>query len=436
MWNYKLIVAGWCIVASYASYAQDTLTVEKAIAMAVKENYDLKIARNNVRVAEVESSLLNSGYLPRFTAGGNVNYANEDQDVAFSDGTATSIDGAETEMYSASVTAEYTLFDGMERKFTNERQEGNLQLNEWQERQQIENTIISIYETYYNVAFQQQVAQNLLINIENSRDRLLRSQKRLKYGQGTTLDELNARVDLNNDSISYATAIRDLNNLKRNLNLLLGRIVREAFQVDTTITFLPMLSEEEIFSSAQRNNIQLVLARQNILLSDLDVKINRARMMPKLTGSGSYQWSESQNPPTSFFLSSEAQGLNLGLSLSWNIFDGGATRTRVETAKINKNNREIELFRTQEQVKTEVYNAYEIYTNARYTLEAEANNVRTNNLNFTRTQRQYSLGQVTTIEFRQAQINQLNALNNYARAKYNLKIAEIDLLQLGGRLLE
>lgn len=436
MLKYKLIVVGWCMVASYGSYAQDTLTVEEAIAIAVDKNYDLKIARNNVRVAEVEASLLNRGYLPRITAGGNVNYANEDQDVAFSDGTATSIDGAETEMYNASVTAEYTLFDGMERKFTNERQSKNLHLNEWQERQQIENAIISLYETYYNIAFQQQVAQNLLVNIENSRDRLLRSQKRLKYGQGTTLDKLNAQVDLNNDSISYATAVRDLNNLKRNLNLLLGRNVRETFLVDTTVAFLPLLSEDEIVSSVQGNNIQLVLARQNILLSDLDIKINRARMMPKLTGSGSYQWNESQNPPTSFFLSSETQGFNLGLNVSWNIFDGGATRTRVEAAKITKNNREIELFRTQEQVKTEVYNAYEIYTNAWYTLEAEANNVRTNNLNFTRTQRQYSLGQVTTVEFRQAQINQLNALNNYARAKYDLKIAEVDLLQLGGKLLE
>ncbi|WP_206170502.1 TolC family protein [Flagellimonas maritima] len=415
--------------------AQEVFTLEESIAFAMDKNYDLRIARNNTVLAKTETELLNSGFLPRVSATGGVSYSDENQSVVFADGNATSIDGAITESYNASITAEYTLFDGLERKFTNDRRAENLMLSELQERQQIENTIIDIYESYFNVAFQRQVVENLKINIQNSTDRLTRAQKALKYGQGTTLDELNAQVDLNNDSINYTNAVRDLNNLKRNFNLVVGREVTSGFVADTTVNFSPPIQEETILESAKTNNIQLILANQNILLSELDIKINKAKFLPKINGSGSYRWNESQNPPTSFALANESSGINLGLTMSWNLFDGGANTIRIKTAKITRQNREIELERISEQVRTEVLNAYETYSIAHYTLAAESKNVSTNELNFQRTQKQYSLGQITTVEFRQAQINLFNALNNYARAKYDLKIAELNLKQLGGLLL-
>ncbi len=413
---------------------QDILSMEEAIAIAVENNYDLRIARNNTKIADVEASTLNSGYLPSLSAGGGINYSNEDQSVAFLDGTSTSIGGAITESYNASITAEYLIFDGLERKFGQDKNEENLTLAQLQERQQIENTVISIYENFFNVAYQKRVVENLGMNMVNSRDRLIRAQKQLKYGQGTKLDELNAQVDLNNDSIAHIEAMRDLNNLKRSLNLALGRKVTMDFKIDTTVTFGTKLQEQAILQSAEQYNIEMILARQNILLSELDIKINKARFLPKISGSGSYQWNESQNPPTSFALANESYGINLGLNLSWNIFDGGSA-TRVKTAKITKQNREIELVKIKDQLLTDILNAYETYTISQYTLNAESKNVDTNELNFERSQKQYGLGQITSVEYRQAQINLFNARNNYARAKYDVKIAEVNLLQLGGSLL-
>ncbi|WP_422082214.1 TolC family protein [Ulvibacterium sp.] len=432
MLRYSLlyIVLLFCTMAN----GQDILSMEEAIAIAVENNYDLRIARNNTKIADVEASTLNSGYLPSLSAGGGINYSNEDQSVAFLDGTSTSIGGAITESYNASITAEYLIFDGLERKFGQDKNEENLTLAQLQERQQIENTVISIYENFFNVAYQKRVVENLGMNMANSRDRLIRAQKQLKYGQGTKLDELNAQVDLNNDSIAHIEAMRDLNNLKRSLNLALGRKVTMDFKIDTTVTFGTKLQEQAILQSAERNNIEMILAQQNILLSELDIKINKARFLPKISGSGSYRWNESQNPPTSFALANESYGINLGLNLSWNIFDGGSA-TRVKTAKITKQNREIELVKIKDQLLTDILNAYETYTISQYTLNAESKNVDTNELNFERSQKQYGLGQITSVEYRQAQINLFNARNNYARAKYDVKIAEVNLLQLGGTLL-
>ncbi|PRX55391.1 TolC family protein [Flagellimonas meridianipacifica] len=434
MLNFRLLVFFSCLLITKA-VAQESLNVDQAIAIALENNYDLKIAKNNTKLADVQTGILNSGYLPTVSASSGVNYSDENQNVLFLDQTSTSVDGAVTESYNASITAEYVIFDGLVRKFTNQNNEENLNLARLQERQQIENSIISIYDAYFNTAFQKQVVENLELNVSNSKDRLDRARRKLKYGQGTKLDELNAQVDLNNDSISFIEAQRDLKNLKRSLNLLLGRDVSTAFEVDTLVIFKPEMDKESLMESAQRESIQVLLANQNILLSDLDIKINRAQFLPKISGSGSYRWNESQNPPTSFALQNESYGINLGLNLSWNIFNGGNS-TRVKTAKITKRNREIELIKAKEELVTDVLNSYETYSIAQFSLEAEADNLLTNELNFEKSKKQYGLGQITSVEYRQAQINLFNSRNNYARSKYDLKVAEINMLQLAGRLLE
>jgi len=416
--------------------SQNILTVQEAIQIAIENNYDVRIAKNDTEISNIENGLLNSGYLPSVSASGGVNYSDENQNVIFTDGSSTDITGAITESYNASITTEYIIFDGLERKFNVKKNAENLNLKKLQERQSIENSIISIYDSYYNVAYQKQIAEHLKLNIENSLDRLNRTKRKLKYGQGTKLDELNAQVDLNNDSISYASAYKDYKNAKRNLNLLLGRDITISFAIDTTVVFLDKLDEDDVLQSSEKENVTSLLNQQNVVLSDLDIKINKAKFLPKINGSASYSWSESINPPTGFALENEAYGLNLGLNLSWNVFDGGKSKTKTQTAKINKENHEIELYRAKEELKTDVYNAYEDYTNKRFTLKAENNNVATNKLNFSRTQKQFDLGQISAVDFRQAQINLFNALNNRAKAKYDLKIAEINLLQLSGKLIQ
>ena len=47
----------------------------------------------------------------------------------------------------------------------------------------------------------------------------------------------------------------------------------------------------------------------------------------------------------------------------------------------------------------------------------------------------FKIGQITSIEFRQAQVNLINAINAKNAAKYDAKLAEIALLQLSGDLL-
>ena len=142
MKKYKLLIL--LVFVFSGVRAQEMLTVQKAIEIAVEKNYNIRIAKNNSAISEVEKSTLNSGYLPRVTVSGGVNYSDETQGVTFSDGNSTNINGAVTESYNASFTAEYTLFDASERKFKYLKKKENFKLIKIDERRTIEITVVSM----------------------------------------------------------------------------------------------------------------------------------------------------------------------------------------------------------------------------------------------------------------------------------------------------
>ena len=75
------------------------------------------------------------------------------------------------------------------------------------------------------------------------------------------------------------------------------------------------------------------------------------------------------------------------------------------------------------------------YQNKLSIYRLQEQNIKTSQNNFNRTQEKFKLGQVNSIEFRQAQLNLLNAELSRNRAKYLAKLAEFQLLQLSGELL-
>ena len=83
----------------------------------------------------------------------------------------------------------------------------------------------------------------------------------------------------------------------------------------------------------------------------------------------------------------------------------------------------------------DIANALGNYENLIAVYNIQEQNVVTNKNNFERSRERFNLGQITSIEFRQAQINLINAETNKNLAKYEAKLAELQLLQQVGQLL-
>jgi outer membrane protein TolC len=416
--------------------AQQVLTTEKAVELALEHNYGIKIANNTVEVAENNTGILNSGYLPTLTgnAGASIDVQNTEGELA--NGDVRIAEGAETRRYNASINLNYTLFDGLGRLYNYKRLKEEYQLSELEARETIETTMIQLFSIYYTVAQLSENTDALEQTIMISKDRLVRAGYQFDYGQSTKLEVLNAEVDINNDSINLINIRQQLQNTKRDLNVVMGNAYSEDLIVDTEVNFLLDLNKDELFEQTKANNVSLLQARKNINISQFDIKTNRAQFLPTIGLVGSYGWNESSNnSPLAFVLQNTNTGLSAGLNLSWNLFDGGGTLTRVKNAKINLENQKLQEEQLLIEIKRNFDNAWDDYQNKLVIFQVQENNIKTSQNNFDRTQEKFKIGQVTSIEFRQAQLNLLNAELSRNQAKYDAKLAELTVLQLSGELL-
>lgn len=435
---YKLIFFLIFLCGSH-SWAQEVLTKEEALKQALESNYGIKISENEVEIAENEQSILNSGYLPSVTGRAGATYDLNDRTTDPEGRERIEQENIENQFYNASLNVNYLLFDGLGRLYNYKSLKEQYNLSKLEARETIENTILQLFTVYFEVARLYENVNVLQETLEISRERVTRAEYQFEYGQANNLAVLNARVDVNNDSINLLQAKQQLQNTKRDLNVLLDRqIENTGFRVDTTVSFLPRLSLELLLESASENNVRLRQSEKAVTISDYGIKISKSGYLPTVGLTGSYGWNRSRSAATAFFPGSvtATSGVSAGLNLTWDLFDGGRNRVQVQNARIFNENTELIQEQIELEVERDIANALATYENRLFIFHAQEENVQTNLDNFNRTEEQYKLGQATSIEFRQAQINLINARTSLNLAKYDAKLAELELLRLSGSLLD
>ena len=400
--------------------AQETLTFQQAISLALKSNHQIEVARNTAEISDNNATLGNADLLPSFSLSGGANY--------------TDNDGGASTMTSAQISASYTLFDGLGNlyRFKGLRAQGRASRLETRDR--IESTLLLVSQTYYSAVSSwenYQIAEELLAI---SQERLERARQRALYGRARTLDVLAAQVDLSSDSVTVTQSKFFWDEARRQVNVMLNRNVETEFSVDTTIVFLKTFLLPSLKEEALERNAAFLSEGEWLTSTRYDLGAARAAHLPRLDLSSSYGLSPTQSG-LAMRLDNPSQSLSAGISVSFNLFDGLKTHIRRQNAQIAFKNQELILDEARLNLEKDVISSYEAYKNSLLVMNLETRSLEAALLNFKRTEELYQLGQVTTTQFREAQLNLIRAKSNLAAAKYEAKLNEITLLKLSGRLL-
>ena len=443
--NKVFILSLLIVIIVNISKAQEKLTKEQALDFALENNFGIQVSRNNTAITKNNSNILNSGYLPTVSISGGGNYIGSDSEIAFPgqfDDQGNPIpnrifEGQESQRYNASVNLNYTLFDGLGRTYIYKQLKEQYNLSELQLRETIEYSILQIFEVYFSIAQFTESSRIFKQNLEVSKERQKRAQSAFIHGQGNKLAVLNAQVDVTNDSISLIQVNQRLDNSKRDLNLLMNQPIDKDYSVELEVNFIPEIQIESWIDTAPEKNVDLLKQKSNIQINSYDLKINQSGYLPTVGLVGSYGWNLNKSPATAFFpgTNNTTYSVGVGASLSWNLFDGGRTTTRVKNAKLNFENQELIAQEARLSFDRDLLNALQNYRNTKEIFEIQKKQVETATYNFDRSESQYRLGSITAIEFRQAQINLANAKNQRAIAKFQAKLSELQLIQLTGELL-
>jgi len=287
--------------------------------------------------------------------------------------------------------------------------------------------------TYYDLIQQQQQLRAFDSAIVISRMRVTIAQNRFTIGKAARLDVLNAQVDLNTDTTNLLRQQALYKNTKTLLNEILARDVNTDFRVAEEIQLDNSLTLGGLTELAQKQNPSVRAALINKRVAELDLKQVRGSRFPTVGVNTGYNFSRSESA-LGFATSSTGRGLTYGLSASVNLFNGGLQRQNEKIARIVIQNTQLQQEQIDLNIKSQLTTAYQDYMTSLSLVNLERNNQEIAKRNLEITLDKYRLGTLTPLEFRDAQLNNLQAEVRYSNAQYQAKLAEITLKEIAGNL--
>lgn len=416
--------------------AQEVKSIGEIIAAGLENNFDLKISRNEQRISDNNVTLGNAGFLPSvdLNSGYNLRQSNSDQ---FPEGSSETVSSKNdiTQTLDASLNLNMPIFEGF-RVQTNYKRLKELQtVGELNTQLDIENFIANISAEYYNYVQQTLHMKNLRQAVDLSRERLRIVEARYQIGSFSRLDVQQARVDFNADSSMLIQQYEVLHKSRITLNEMMGaKNVEQLFvAADSTITFDKLLSKNDLHDEMMQLNTSLMLAEKNKTLSELDLKTLQSQNYPYLRLNAGYGFTHFDYNSGSLDRQRN-WGPTAGVTLGFNIFDGFNRKREQKNARIRIENRDLQIERQKLYLQSDFANMWLAYQNNIELANLEKESLENAQLNHEIAMERYILGDLSGILLREAQVGLLNAEQRLLNAQYRVKLYEISLMQISGRI--
>lgn len=416
-----------------AGQAKQLLTLEDAVKIALENNYEIRISKNDLTIDKTNVSVGYAGMLPKVAANvvDNNNIQNTTQ--TRSDGTTTTLDNAKNNSITYGVGLDWTVFDGF-RMFARYDQLKALQkLGEAELKLTVITKISDVTSTYYDLVQQQQQLAALDSTLVISNQRVELAQNRFTIGRASKLELLNAQVDLNTDTTTYLRQKELYANTKTLLNQMLARDVKTDFRVIDTITVDDQLLLPQLTSLAEKQNPQLEAQVLNKKIAELQLKQIKGDRYPVIKVNSGYNFTDTESS-LGFVTQSNAKGLNYGFSATLNLFDGFNQRRNEKVAKLLVDNANIAIEQQNQILQSTLMTSFQTYLTNLELMKLEEKNEAIAKQNLDITLEKFRIGTIPTIEVRTAQLNYVNAKVRNSNAQFQAKLSEISLKELAGNL--
>src|SRR5690606_36456326 len=264
------------LLCGHLSQAQELLTVKDAIAIALENNYDIKLFQNNLRVAQENVTPGNAGMLPTVTGNFNQNNSLSNSNQTQANGDVRALDNAKNNSLNYGISVGWTVFDGLGMFSRYETLKELQKQGEAELQRSVVTRISDVISTYYTIVEQQNLLSAIDSSIVISQERLRTAENRFSIGKASRLEVLNVQVNLNTDESNRIKQENVVKNLKITLNTLLARDLQQDFQVIREVSIDETLTLGNLLEQSKSTNPDLILISINRRLAELEEKTVKA----------------------------------------------------------------------------------------------------------------------------------------------------------------
>lgn len=420
------------------------LSLSEAIATGLDKNFSIRIEKQNIEIATRNNSWGQAGLYPTvtFNLAQGFNRTEIDNPTSFVQG------AIQSRNLQPQLQLNWRLFNGFNVQITKERLEYLQMQSVGNAAIVIENNIQAIIEAYYTVLLQEEQLDVFERTLRLSKDKFNYSKLRGELGSAVTFDILQDKSAYLTDSSNYITQMYNLQNARRNLNLLLGVDVETSYEYsDSLAVELREFSFDELYEQMVASNSNLKNQYINQEIFRRDVGIAKSAMYPTISlGLGASDNRQVQDLTQAKFSDPEIMGrsgiksgttnYNANFTLSFTLFDGGRIRRQIENAKVNEQIAAIRVDELKQNLKINLVGQLENYRLRARLFQIARENTQTSEFNLQLGEERYKNGTISSFDYRDLQLNYLRSALSELQTKYNLIETEVELMRLTGGVVE
>ena len=432
----RILITILAVSAALGAKAQEVYSLKQCIETGLERNYSIRIIRNEQLISDNNATQGNAGYLPTIDLSGGFSGTVNNNRNKLSDGTTEKENGVNSETGNIGLNVNWTVFDGFGIQAEYARLKELKKMGELDTRLTIEDFVATLSGEYYNMIRQYIRLRNLRSSLDLSRERVRIAEERYHIGSGSRMDLQQAQVDFNADSSNVLNQLEVVHTSRIRLNELmaLDNIDEQIALKDSVLRPNIFLDEVDLWQSTLASNASLLIAQKNQTLSELDYKKVKSRDYPYVKLNAGYGYTANWYEVGATDLQ-QRLGLNYGLTVGLNLFDGFNRRRERRNARIQIENSQLKKQELELGLRADMSNLWMAYRNNLDLWSLEKENVIVALENHRIAIDRYKLGELSGIELREAQISLLEAEERQSIAEYSTKLCEISLLQLSGQIL-
>lgn len=435
MKNSKLILYSVVFILSLNTvYAQNTLSLNQAIEIGLKNNYSIQIANNNQSISTTNKEAAISTLLPKIDANAGINKSSVDTRQVFVTGITQERNNAKSTQQTAGLQLSWVLFDGLKMFASYDRIQEMEKMGMVNAKAMVQGVLADIVINYYAIVASQEQLKVSEDALAVSKKRLDIAQDKNEVGSGSTLDFLNAKVDYNTDLSSLIRQKESLRNLKIRFNELLILPVNDVVVLSDTIPTNQKINTDDLYQKMIEQNPSLLLAKSQQRIAELAVKEVSADRYPTLKLNSGYTYSN-QNAEAGFFTENKAVGFNYGITASVNIFNGLLQSKKEKVAKIQAQSAVFSYEQAKQSVNANWNALLSSYQNNLELLQLEKENQLVAKRNIDISVEKFKLGGISSLQLREAQRAYIESNGRYINALYQYKLAETSFLELSASII-
>jgi len=431
MINKKRLFLFILIFNGYALSAQQ-LTLSDAISIALKNNYQIQIEKNNLKISTINNNKGVAGALPFVSMNASDQESRVDVNQRLNSGTEISRSGAYANSLNANITGSITLYNGYKITATQQRLQALQQQSEQILNAQIQNTISGVMLRYYTVIREQHYVSTIEKSIELVNKQLELVQSRKKLGLSNDAELFQSQIDLNTRILELSTQQALVKQSQIELLNILEINPDSSMMISDSIFLNNDILLQDVLNSISKNP-EITSLDHQIKINGLIEKEVASLRKPSLKLNTGYNLINNESTAGQLLLN-RSYGPFVSMGLTFPIYNGSAYKRQQQTAAINTENAKLKKESSLNDQQAAATKTYQSYITSREQMKTQEQTLQLSKQLVDLTLKRYELNSATAVEVREAQKSYEDASFRMINLVYLAKLAEIELLRLSYQL--